>query len=78
MLAFFEHYRYREAFENNVGIIGQIRSIIGKISVFSLLSNSFGDQQISSLEETIETSILLQYNYRKVIQVKLLSLIAIL
>ena len=33
--------------------------------VFSLLSNSFGDQQTSSLEETIETSIMLQYNYRK-------------
>ena len=65
MLAFFEHFRYREAFENNAGIIGQIRSIIGKISVFSLLSNSFGDQQTSALEETIETSIMLQYNYRK-------------
>ena len=33
--------------------------------VFSLLSNSFGEQQTSSLEETIETSIMLQYNYRK-------------
>ena len=31
MLAFFEHFRYCEAFENNAGIIGQIRSIIGKI-----------------------------------------------
>ncbi len=33
--------------------------------VFSLLSNSFGEQQTSSLEETIEASIMLQYNYRK-------------
>ena len=29
MLAFFEHFRYSEAFENNAGIIGQNRSILG-------------------------------------------------
>ena len=33
--------------------------------VFSLLSNSFVAQQTSSLEEIIETLIMLQYNYRK-------------
>ena len=36
--------------------------------VFSLLSNNFNSQQISSMEDYIETSIMLQYNYRKLDQ----------
>ena len=31
--------------------------------VFSLLNNSFGDQQLSSLEDYLEASLMLQYNY---------------
>ena len=30
--------------------------------VFSLLKNSFGDQQLSTLEDYIETSLIIQYN----------------
>ena len=33
--------------------------------IFSLLSNNFNSQQTSSMEDYIETSIMLQYNYRK-------------
>ena len=32
--------------------------------IFSLLANSFGDQQTSALQDYIETSIMLQYNKR--------------
>ena len=32
--------------------------------VFSLLANSFGDQQLNALQDYIETSIMLQYNKR--------------
>ena len=33
--------------------------------VFSLLTNSFSEQQTSALEDSIEASIMLQYNYRQ-------------
>ena len=32
--------------------------------VFSILNNSFGDRQNSSLEDYVEASIILQYNQR--------------
>ena len=33
--------------------------------VFSLLNNSFGDQQLSSLEDYLEASVMMQYKYNK-------------
>ena len=35
--------------------------------VFSLLNNSFNSQQESSLEDYLQLSVMLQYNYRKVL-----------
>ena len=32
-------------------------------TVFSLLKNSFGNQQLTSLEDYVETSLMLQYNH---------------
>ena len=40
------------------------RSSAAAEHVFSLLSSSFKEQQANSLEDYIETSIMLQYNYR--------------
>lgn len=39
-------------------------SSAGAERVFSLLSNTFGDHQYNSLEDYIETSLMLQYNKR--------------
>ena len=33
--------------------------------VFSILSNSFASQQESSLEDYVQLSVMLQYNYQK-------------
>ena len=33
--------------------------------IFSLLTNSFSEQQTSVLEDSVEASIMLQYNYRQ-------------
>ncbi len=41
-----------------------IKSSVQSERVYSLLKNSFNEQQEASLQDYIEASIMLQYNYR--------------